>query len=183
MPYIARSQEEILAELQEWTDSPAALVEGGFVNDVLSSNAIEFQKISLEIAELYSNSFAHTASAEYLELRAEEAGVTRRPANKAVGKLTVTGQGTVYEGAIFSTTAGTRFLATATTEVDGAAEIDIIAEKAGAAGNVAAGTIIKIPINIAGIRDCTNAEATYDGYDEESDDELRERYLSKVRYP
>lgn len=183
MPYIPRTQEEILGELQEWTDSLASYIEGTFSYDVLASNAVEFAKMELELNELYNAAFGNTTWGEYLEMKADEAGVTRRAANKAVGKLTVTGKGTVYEGAIFSTAAGTRFLATATTAVDGTAEIDIVAEKAGETGNVAAGTIIKIPINIAGIRTCTNAAGTFDGYNDESDDELRERYLSKVRYP
>lgn len=181
--YKARTQEEILSELQSWSQVDASKIEGTFEYDVLSSNAIEFAKTELELAEICTNAYGHTAANEYLEMKAEEAGVIRRPANKAVGTLTVTGNGTVYEGAIFSTTAGARFLATETVEVDGTAEVAIIAEKAGKAGNVGAGTIKRIPINIPGIRACTNAAAAYDGYDEESDDELRERYLTKVRYP
>jgi uncharacterized phage protein gp47/JayE len=61
--------------------------------------------------------------------------------------------------------------------------VKIEAVKAGAAGNVGAGTIIKMPVNIAGIRSCTNEAGTYDGYDEESDESLRERALIKARYP
>lgn len=181
--YIPRTQEEILTELQGWSQVDASKIEGTFEWDVLSSNAIEFAKIEAELAEAYTAAFGHTANYEYLEMKAGEAGVIRRPANKAVGSVTVTGEGTVYAGAIFSTPAGTRFIATETVEVDGTATVSIEAEKAGAAGNVAAGTIIRMPINIAGIRTCTNATATIDGYDEESDDELRDRYLTKVRYP
>ena len=181
--YTARTQEEILSELQSWSEVDASHIEGTFEYDVLSSNAIEFAKIEAELAEAYNAAFGHTAWDEYLEMRAAEAGVIRRPANKAVGELTVTGNGTVYAGAIFATTAGTRFIATSTTEITGTGTIEIEAESAGDIGNVGAGTIIKIPINIAGIRACTNEAATYDGYDEETDESLRDRYLMKVRYP
>ena len=53
----------------------------------------------------------------------------------------------------------------------------------GAKGNVAAGAITIIPMSIPGITRVTNAKATYDGFDEETDDELRERLLFKVRQP
>lgn len=181
--YAARAQEEILAELQGLSGVSASKIEGTFAYDVLSSNAIEFAKMELELAEMYSAAFGHTTWGEYLELKAAEAGITRRVANKAVGTLTVTGTGTINEGAIFSTAGGIRFLATETVAVEGAAEIPIVAETAGAAGNVPAGAINKIPISIAGIRTVTNAEKTIDGYNVESDDALRERYLATVRYP
>ena len=53
----------------------------------------------------------------------------------------------------------------------------------GAKGNVAAGAITIIPMSIPGITRVTNAAATYDGFGEETDDELRERLLFKVRQP
>lgn len=183
MLYKTRTQEEILAELQDLTESPASVIEGTFNYDVLSSNAIEFAKFSLELSEVYRNSFLHTCTDEYLDLRAEEIGVYRRPANKAKGYVTVVGDGTVYAGAIFATAAGTRFIATETVKVDGTAKVAVEAEPAGNVGNVAAGTINKMPMNIAGIRSVSNAEATYDGYDQESDDSLRERALMKARLP
>ena len=183
--YEARTQEEILDELKDLYESSTGIVpiEGNFSYDVLSSNAIEFAKLETEISEAYNNSFGHSAAMEYLELRAAESGVYRKEGKKAVGQLTVVGNGTVYAGAIFSTVAGTRFVATETTAVEGSATIDIEAEKAGASGNVALGTINRIPLSIAGIRSCTNPEPTIDGYDEEDDDTLRERYLEKVRNP
>lgn len=183
MAYTARTQEEILAELQDWTRIDSAKIEGTFAYDVLASNAIEFQKVEMELAEAYNASFGHTAWGEYLELRAAESGVIRRRAKKAIGKLTVTGNGIVYAGSIFATEAGTRFVATSDTEVKGTVTIDIEAEKAGSSGNVGAGSIMRIPLNIRGIQSSLNFEATFDGYDEEDDDSLRERYLTKVRYP
>lgn len=183
MPYIAETQEEILAELQEQSQSPESHVEGTFEYDCFSSNAIEFQKFSVELAECYKQSFGDTATDEYLEMRAAEHGVIRRQATKAKGTVTVTGNGTVREGALFSTSANVRFVATETVEISGTGEVEVEAQTAGLSGNVAAGTIVKIPLSIAGIHSVTNAEPTLDGYDEEDDDTFRDRYLLKVRRP
>ena len=78
---------------------------------------------------------------------------------------------------------GTRFVTLETVEVVGSAEIEVEAVKAGSSGNVAANSIIQIPLSIPGINSVTNKEATHDGYDEEDDDTLRARYLNHVRLP
>ncbi len=174
MAYESRTQEEILKEVQKWSETAAAKFEGTFEYDVFSSNAIEFQKIELELEEVYQASFGHLNWGDYLTMRAAESGVIRRPAKKSVGTLEVTGTGTIYAGSIFSTEAGTRFVATSTTN---------IVNKGTSSGNVAANTITKIPLSIAGISTCNNPAATFDGYDEEDDETLRDRYLTKVRYP
>ena len=183
MPYISRTQEEILDELQNWTDIPESKVEGTFEWDIFSTNAIEFQKLELELAEAYKAAFGHTSWGEYLEMRAAEHGITRRPATKSKGEVTVKGKGIVRAGTVFATAKGTRFVATSDTEIDGTGTVEIEAVSAGAEGNVAAGAINRIPMSVAGIQSVTNAEPTVDGYDEEDDATLKDRYLTYVRYP
>ena len=124
-----------------------------------------------------------TAWGEYLEYRCQEHGVIRRPATKAKGEVTVTGNGTVKAGALFSTQNNVRFIATSETKIVGSGTIEIEAQVAGESGNVTAGAINKIPLGIIGIQSVTNAEPTVDGYDEESDEDLRDRYLTVVRTP
>ena len=51
--YVSRTQEEILKELQSWTSIPESKVEGTFEYDIFSTNAIEFQKLELELEEAY----------------------------------------------------------------------------------------------------------------------------------
>ena len=110
-------------------------------------------------------------------------GVIRRAATYAIGTVKVSGNGTVLAGAIFSTAAGVRFQALEETFVEQEAEISVQCLTAGDVGNVTAGAISNIPMSIPGISSVTNEEATYDGYDEETDDELKERYFFKVRRP
>ena len=181
--YIARTQEEILAEMIGQSTLPSSKIEGTFEYDVLASNAVEFNKVEVEMAEMHRSAFGMTAWDEYLDMKAEGHGVIRRQAVKAIGTVTVTGNGTVTEGSYFQTTTGTRFVALETAAVNGEAEINVEALVAGASGNVAAGTITVIPMSIAGINSVINTEATHDGYDREEDEDYRARYLKHVRLP
>ena len=183
MQFVPREHEEILSELQGWSNTPESKVEGTFEFDCFSTNGLEFMKVENELAEAYRANFGQTTWGEYLDMRAAEHGVYRREAKKAVGELTITGNGTINLGAIFATEAGTRFVATSTTAIKDIGTIEIEAVKAGDVGNVAANTITQIPLSIPGIESCTNEAATYDGYDAEDDDTLRQRFLDKVRLP
>lgn len=181
--YVARTQEEILAEMLGESTLPNSKIEGTFEYDVLASNAIEFAKTEVEMAEMHMSAFGMTAWDEYLDFKASEHGVIRREAVKAVGKVTVTGNGTVEAGSYFQTAGGIRFVTLETVTVNNSAEIEIEAVKEGANGNVAAGMINVIPMSIPGIRSVTNTEATHDGYDREDDETYRARYLRHVRLP
>lgn len=181
--YEAREQEDILAELQEASTTPASKIEGTFENDVLASNSIEFAKTEVELEEAYRQAFGTTATGEYLTMRAAESGVLRKEAVQAIGELTVTGSGTISAGSLFATESGIRFQAVTDTVINKSGTISIIAVDAGASGNVAEGLITSISMSIPGISKVTNENPTHDGYDEEDDDALRERYLLHVRYP
>lgn len=183
MEFVPREHEEILSELQSWTTTPESKVEGTFEYDVYSANALEFMKVENELAEAYRANFAQTTWGDYLDYRAAEHGVYRREANKSIGTLTVTGNGTIPAGTIFATEKGTRFISTAEIIVQNSATIEIEAQKAGVDGNVAANTITKIPLSVPGIESCLNDSETYDGYDAEDDETLRQRLLDKVRLP
>ena len=179
----ARDQEEILRELQEKSESVLSNFEGTFEYDVLASNSIEFAKMETELEKAYEAAFADTSYGEYLTMIAGSVGVIRRQATQAIGTVTVKGNGTVLAGAIFATPAGVRFAATEETVVENEAEIKIECLETGDKGDVPAGVITLIPMSIPGISSVTNEAATYDGYDEEDDDELKERYFFKVRKP
>lgn len=162
---------------------PNSTIEGSFGRDVINATSVEFEKTYAELSLVNQAGFAQTSWEDYLENIAEEHGVFRRAAVQAIGTVTVTGTGTVSQGALFQTQDGTEFTATETVKVTTMADIPVKAVEYGAKGNVAAGAITIIPMSIPGITRVTNAKATYDGFDEETDDELRERLLFKVRQP
>ena len=181
--YEAREQEDILAELQEASRTPASKIEGTFENDMLASNSIEFAKLEVEMAHAYKAAFAETSWGDYLTMIAAQFGVDRKPAGKAKGNVVVTGNGVVSRGSRFATTAGVLFLATENVTVTGKAEVLVEAAVEGASGNVAADTVTVIPMSIPGITAVTNESAMTDGYDEESDEDLLTRYYIAVRTP
>lgn len=181
--YEARAQEEILKELQGWSTSRQSNFEGTFEYDVLASNAIEFAKTEVELEQVYKAAFADTSWGDYLTMIAGAVGVIRRAATFAVGTVTVTGRGTVPQGALFGTEEGLRFIADEETVVVDSAEIAVTATTAGAVGNVQAEMVTLIPLSIPGITGVINNEAMHDGYDEEDDETLLARYLFKVRMP
>ena len=183
MEFVIRSAEEILEEIRSYSASPESAVEGTFSNDVFAANALEFMKVEAELSAAYEAMFAQTSWGDYLTMIAESHGVIRREATHAVGNVVVEGQGTIPAGAVFATESGVRFTADAETVINVVGEVAITAVEAGSSGNVAALTINRIPLSIPGIQTVLNQEATADGYDEETDAELRYRLLMKVREP
>lgn len=181
--YKAREQKEILQEMINSSKAKTGLFEGTFQYDALSSNSIEFAKVEVELEELNKVAFADTSYGEYLTMLAKQYGVIRKEATKAIGVLTVKGTGTVYAGATFATESGIQFVATENTDIKENGQINIEAATAGVIGNVDAETIKVISMSIPGINSVINENSTTGGYDEETDAELLDRYLFKVRNP
>jgi uncharacterized phage protein gp47/JayE len=181
--------------LQRMLDSlPADLEksEGGFIWDALSPAAIELALAAIWAQQVLERGFASTTFGEYLDLRCEEHGLTRRPAVKATGQVTFTGTtGTVIPAGTQVSTASSEaapavFFVTkneATIGAGGTVTVDIEAVEAGASGNVAAGTITMLAQSIAGVTSVTNAAATTGGLDEEDDASLLARYLQRAQSP
>lgn len=181
--YEAESQDTILKRLQQNTGSQVSTYEGTFAYDVLASNSIEFAKQEVEREEMYKAAFAETASGDYLTLIAEDHGVTRKEATAAVGNVVVKGNGTIPVGTLFQTESGISFTTTTTTAVKNEATIPVQCTEAGTVGNVGANTVTVIPMSIPGITSVTNPEPMTDGFDQESDDDLYERFHFHVTQP
>lgn len=166
--------------------------EGSFAWDSIAPAAIELAQAAIWAQEVLRRGFAQTTFGAYLDLRAEEHGLTRRPAVAATGAVLFTGApGTVIPAGTRVSTASTSTspaVAFRTTEAaiipeSGSVEVRIQSETPGTSGNVAAGTIRFLAATIPGITSVTNAEPTTGGADQESDESLRARLLQKVRSP
>lgn len=183
----AKTQESIQSELktiyEKKLNGQVSTIEGTFIGDNLATNAVEFEKSYAEMSLIVDAAFAQTSWGQYLTMRAAEFGIDRKEAVKAKGIVTVTGTGVVNSGAIFSTDGGIQFQAVNTTAINGTADINVEAVEAGEKGNVAAGTVVKIPVTITGISSVTNENAMSDGYDAETDASLLSRLLLHVRNP
>ena len=133
--------------------------------------------------------FASTATGEYLDMHAEDRGISRNKAIKARGKVTFSisavredainiPQGTIVgtSGDVCVTFATTR----AATLAAGVLSVTVpcIAETAGFEGNVAAQTVDVIITNVIGVDSVTNSSRISGGSDAESDESLRKRVLN-----
>ena len=111
-------------------------------------------------------------------------GLSRKQATMATGEITiVSGEGTINEGDLFSTSQDIRFRATETKTVTVGDTVAIEAVVGGVIGDVAANTITQMPITILGISEITNEYPTADGFDAETDKALRERYFEALQEP
>ena len=73
--------------------------------------------------------------------------------------------GTVNEGDLFESAGGIQFAATATVDITGSGEVAIRCTTPGAAGNLPAGSVTMMPVQIAGIVSVSNSDALTGGYD------------------
>lgn len=185
------TRKNILDRLKQYYTETAGdkvnIIEGGFVWDTLSANAKEFEKAYAEMALIIEASFPQTSWGDWLTKKAEEHGIIRQEATNSSVILTVTGQAgvAVSEGALFSTNDGKNFITVETKKIESTGTVDIKAQSqdVGTSCNVDAETITKIPMSIYGVSAVTNKNSAYDGFDEETDEELLERLLFKVRQP
>lgn len=113
-------------------------------------------------------------------------GIYRRDATNAETSLRIVSGSDSIDitiGDLFATASGVMFEAV----LDGTYAVgdtfDVQAVIGGESGNVAAGTITIMPVTIAGIGEVINDTAATGGYDEETDDEYRERYYDDLKNP
>lgn len=190
MAFEQQSQADILTRLKTdlaETNNDASTVEGSFNADMLTANSIEFSNAYNEMNLMIEAAFADTSWGDYLTTRAAEFGITRKEATAAIVSLTVTGTAgaTIIKNSLFATADDLKFYTLNDSAVGTSGTVTIQAQcsTVGAAGNVDAGTINKIPYSIPSITGVINNSAAYDGYDQETDSSLLARYLLQVRTP
>lgn len=179
--------ERLLADYKKLDTTGLSVHEGTFVFDTLSANAVEFEKSYAEMQLILDAAFPQTAWGEYLTRHAEAYGVFRKQATQANVILTITGTANtiVPKGSLFGTENNETFRTTAEVNLGdaGSANVLAISEQVGKALNVPANTITEIVGGMYGVNSVNNDAAAYDGYDEETDPELLDRLLLKVRRP
>lgn len=177
----------LLADFKKIDKAGLSTHEGTFVFDTLSSNAVEFEKSYAEMQLILDAAFPQTAWGEYLTRHAEAHGVFRKEATQANVILTITGTANtiIPKGSLFSTDNDETFRTSKEVNLGdtGSAKVLALSEQLGKSLNVGANTITEIVGGIYGVSTVTNEAAAYDGYDEETDAELLDRLLLKVRKP
>ncbi len=170
--------------IRERIDSKYEKTAGYLIYDVTEAIGQEMDEVDTVIAETNAKlDIDNLTGDELTKFVSQRRGITRKAATYAVGTVTVKGTGTVALGDIFETVNGVQFEATSEVEVTETGTVPIKAKVTGTSGNVGATSINQMPVTIAGISECTNEEATAEGYDAEGDDSLRERYYTALRTP
>lgn len=160
--------------------------EGGIFWDNLAPVSIEMEEIRDVLDYIFLNSFAETAEDEYLDNICKEVGVFRKQATKSKGSVII--KGTPNTIIPVGTKVASDIYIYLTTEektigVSGEVEVKIESENTGKIYNLPKNTIVNFPVTIPNLNAVNNPAETIDGYDGESDNELRERYYFKVREP
>ncbi|GIP55239.1 baseplate J/gp47 family protein [Paenibacillus vini] len=162
--------------------------QGSVTYDLLSPAAIELTQAYAELDNVLAFGFADTTYGAYLDMRAKEYGLTRKPAVKATGSLTFTGpDGTpIPRGTLASTGGDTPvyFVTTADATISGGSvTVAAEAQGGGVAGNVGAGAITTMIGDLVGIVAVSNAAHFEGGVDTESDASLKARYFERAFRP
>ena len=138
------------------------------------------------LAYIALQAFPDTAESAELERWSEIWGVTRSPAVRATGSITVTGtNGTVIPAATVWRSGTVDYRSTAEfTIAGGMVTVTIEAVIAGAAGNAADGTKMSLVSPIAGaVSEAAADGALTRGSGDESDEALRSRLLLRIQDP
>lgn len=132
--------------------------------------------------------FGDTAEREQLLRRAAMYGITPVAATFATGDVTATGTNgsSILAGTILRLDAVTSYrVTTGQVIAGGTATLPVVAVLAGDDANIPAGTALTFEAPIAGVNAIANVAAgdIDGGFDEEGTEELRDRYLLRLREP
>lgn len=159
--------------------------EGSFVNDVISGMAIEITNVLHSMAALLPMFYVDETSGKYIDRRAGDLGLTRKPGTKATCPMTFSGEdgASIPSGTLFYTTGGLTYtLDEEITLLEGTATGTLTADDVGVAYNVGAGEVNQTIKNYDGITAYTNGAAT-GGTDAETDADLCRRLYQRLRRP
>ena len=163
--------------------------EGSVIYDALAPVCQLLAAAALELKNYCTQTYALTATGKDLDNRVAEKGITRYPATYAVKKLTLKdaagGPVSVPLGARFSTVSDTypiNYKVTSQYLEDGmpiAGSYEVTCEEPGVRGNEYSGNVINITF-IQGIASAYMSSTLMPARDEETDEELLQRYLEAL---
>lgn len=180
--YEAETYEIILNRMLAAVPSDVDKREGSIIYDALAPAAAELAQMYAELDTNIKLSFGDTASGEFLKLRASEFGVDHLPAIKAQRR------GLFYDNvdAPYDVSVGSRFSISGVNFVvlvkELVGQFILECETAGVIGNQDFGTLLPLDY-IPGLARAELTDVLVPGVDLETDESLRNRYLTKGRSP
>lgn len=144
--------------------------EGSIIYDAIAPAAAELAQLYIELDVVLNETFADTATGEYLEKRCSERGLARRKATFAVVKGEFTPSNIDITGHRFRC-GNFYYIATDSST--------LTCETSGSEPNGVVGQLIPIDY-VDGLETASITMILIPGEDEESDDDLRERYFDSI---
>lgn len=160
--------------------------EGSFFFDATTPAAIELESLSVSVDTALQNAFIENATGEWLDKKVKEQDIYRKSATKAGGIVLVKGNpGAVIKKGDKVASDTVNFVFTEDNVIDSSGEIivNVECEIAGTIGNVNEQTIKYFPVTLEGLTAVSNSSSFKNGYNTETDAELRQRYYDKIRTP
>lgn len=180
----------ILNRMKNNVPSDIDKAEGSFIHDALSPIALELAQQEINLDDVLKRAFVITAAqngySEELENRCLEQGVTRKQGTNSTGQVTFTGSAntSIPDGTIVQTVGGLQYKTVGAAVISAVSVVvNIEAVDVGIKYNVPASAIVQLPVQVAGVTSIVNYNPTTGGTDIESDDDLLQRYLTKVQQP
>lgn len=167
--------EELLQAMLDRVPSDVDKREGSVIYDALAPCAYFLAQQDFQLDNFIDLVFPDTALGEYLNRAAEAYNVSRKPATKAVRKMTTS------RSVEISTRWGINNLVYIVKEEESETEYRVECETPGVIGNQYSGAMQPIS-NIIGIT-AELGDIITPGADEETDEALRERLYTKIRLP
>ena len=182
-----RSEEEIKRSMLSQIKNTVDKSQNSFIHDALSPASIELARFYMDLEYIANKLDVENLTGEDLDkFIRPRTGLSRKEATKATAYVTVSGQeGAVINiGDVFST-GEIDLESTEHKVIDETGKVDVLVTCtiAGSAGNVPVGAINQVVSRADGLVDVYNAEAVTNGYEEEEDDDYRQRYYDKLQRP
>lgn len=179
----------LMSQALSFVDDSLDKREGSIIYDALAPACYVLAGYYMQLYQVVKNSFAVTATGEWLDQRVKESGITRREATAAVKRADFTddaGQAAVVRiGTRWSTVSSTNpitYRVTAQYEQNDApvaGAYELTCETLGTIGQEYTGPIIPVDF-VKGVAAATMSTTLIPGRDAETDDELRERYFDQM---
>lgn len=183
---MADSSLVILNRMLSNIDSKYDKTDGSFFYDLNTPTAIELNLAYGILESILIRRNIATSTGDDLTRLCDEMGITRHPATYSIGFVTIKGvagavitQGDLVASGLINF----EIMENAVIPEGGEITVAVQSKVLGAIGNVPVGSIKSFPKTLQGLTEVTNTATLTGGYDQESDESLKERYYIKVRTP
>lgn len=159
---------------------------GSIFYDFASPVAIEEERLQGELEDIINKYFVETATGDDLTRKCAEMGVNRKEAAYASGIVIVSGTpgATIKKGELVANgLVSYEFMEDSVVPLSGKVQVMVRCTSIGSVGNVQAEKIIHFPKTLSGLNTVSNPAPFTNGYDRETDEELKKRYFLKVQCP